>query len=324
MMSCEGIALLFLILAAVLVVTRQAHERRRRLLADTSRCAHCRYDLTGNQSGRCPECGLDANLIAVAMANEVRRGARRLLWLLTAMLFVLFVGLVSPGLALLAAAVCGLLWCRHLPRFAAWRCQVCGESLVGVGDGRCVRCGQTAGDGAERAVQAELRRRRRAWSIGITASLLLLTVILWPLSVGRRINFEFADQSYILHAGAVEYVTPAHEGSSRDLFRLTQEFVETSELSTAERYGLTLPRAGHYYGALRILVPLWVVFVMCAAVLIRSFCQGRRNARTNSEIGRYFVRFPAKWRDIAIVAFVAAIVFGNMYVNWWRRLGIRE
>lgn len=51
--------LFFLQLPAWLIVglclwTRQENARRRR---EPGRCLRCRYDLTGNRSGRCPECG---------------------------------------------------------------------------------------------------------------------------------------------------------------------------------------------------------------------------------------------------------------------------
>ncbi len=52
---------IFLLAAAptALWAWRTAVARRRRRRRDANRCAGCGYDLTGNTSGRCPECGAD-------------------------------------------------------------------------------------------------------------------------------------------------------------------------------------------------------------------------------------------------------------------------
>jgi hypothetical protein len=42
-----------------LAVWRRSYDRRKRI--DQGRCAHCDYDLTGNLSGTCPECGEKIN-----------------------------------------------------------------------------------------------------------------------------------------------------------------------------------------------------------------------------------------------------------------------
>lgn len=42
---------------------RYRRRRRARLAVAAGRCAACGYDLTGNQSGRCPECGTPARAV---------------------------------------------------------------------------------------------------------------------------------------------------------------------------------------------------------------------------------------------------------------------
>ena len=50
-----GLAVAAVMVVASVVLLARAVRRRRR--EDESRCAHCLYDLTGNESGVCPECG---------------------------------------------------------------------------------------------------------------------------------------------------------------------------------------------------------------------------------------------------------------------------
>ena len=45
--------------------------RDRRLPEDS--CRNCRYDLTGNESGVCPECGSPVKEDATPMRNDVSR-----------------------------------------------------------------------------------------------------------------------------------------------------------------------------------------------------------------------------------------------------------
>lgn len=48
----------FTVLPVVAVVGFAALiQRRRALFVPPGHCPHCRYDLTGNESGKCPECG---------------------------------------------------------------------------------------------------------------------------------------------------------------------------------------------------------------------------------------------------------------------------
>jgi 4-amino-4-deoxy-L-arabinose transferase-like glycosyltransferase len=52
-----------------------ACRRRRRQRAETGLCARCNYDLTGNSSGRCPECGAATTTTTTSTRKGVRNGS---------------------------------------------------------------------------------------------------------------------------------------------------------------------------------------------------------------------------------------------------------
>src|SRR5204863_4974969 len=101
----------FLILS-VLLAMRLARGRR---VGDTVHCRRCDYTLTGNQSGRCPECGVELS------ARNVTKGERIRPPRLAALACVCLVGLAAFGVKAIREGD----WYEFRP--AAWAIEDCGS-----------------------------------------------------------------------------------------------------------------------------------------------------------------------------------------------------
>ena len=82
-------------------------------------CPKCGYNLTGNESGTCPECGIEvgsdlaAELCAIRMTNRLYRARRFLVVTTLAFLAIAPLSLIFPrlGVAVAAGPACAVAAC---------------------------------------------------------------------------------------------------------------------------------------------------------------------------------------------------------------------
>ena len=84
-------------IVGVVAYTRYGRARLQRCLA-SGICIHCGYNLTGNVSGRCPECGTDATWAAQELLAGLRQ---RRLSRASLVAWIAFLGILRSSIGLL-------------------------------------------------------------------------------------------------------------------------------------------------------------------------------------------------------------------------------
>lgn len=271
-------------------------------------CGNCRYDLTANESGRCPECGLECVILEEGAVYEQFRSYRRMQAGGLAVVLILIFGPEAIPLLLPGVMICAAYWLRHLPRFPLVRCQICGTSLLGAVDRRCPHCGIQAGLEAEQTLSEHAAANRRWCWLALSPTLLAAWLLLWGVSTAYRVRVETLNTWFTFERGVARFTNPAGESSRFVSVSFDSERLINTDQTWQERWGLTRPAAYSQYGASNVEIPMWLITPLPAIAAYFAWRALRKLRRRDRTVIAAIVPFPGLVRRALMVLGAIAIL----------------